>query len=207
MFKKNLRNNLFMFDADTGSNGGGDPIITDENTTQINLEELSEEQLKAVKEKYGFVDNDEVDNIIRNKKQRWEQDIERAKLSEDERKKVEDEELRTNYQNLLAEQEKRNRTDAAITMLSAAQMPVTQDILNLVVRGSDEETQEQVNILSQFYTKGTMEAANAVRDEVKSGAYPSFKKPSSTGLTKADIMAIEDDNKRIQAIAENPHLF
>lgn len=207
MFKKNLRNNLFMFDADTGTNGGSDPVTTEEINPQINLEELSEEQLKAVKEKYGFVDNYEVDNIVKTKKQRWEQDIERAKLSEDERKKVEDDELKTNYQNLLAEQERRNRTDAAITMLGVAQMPVTQELLNLVVRGSDEETQEQVNILSQFYTKGTMEAANAVRDEVKNGAYPSFKKPSSTGLTKVDIMAIEDDNKRIQAIAENPHLF
>ena len=204
MFKKNLRNNLFMFEADTGSNGGAEP---QEATPQINLEELSEEQLKAVKEKYGFVDNDEVDNIIKNRRERWEQDVERAKLSEEERKKVEDDELRTNYQNLLDQQEKRNRTDAAITMLGNAKLPVTQELLNLVVRGSDEETQEQVNILSQFYTKGTMEAANAVRDEVKNGAYPSFKKPSSTGLTKADIMAIEDDNKRIQAIAENPHLF
>nr|WP_242542316.1 DUF4355 domain-containing protein [Vagococcus sp. DIV0080] len=171
------------------------------------MEELSDEQLKVIKKKYGFVDNDEVDNIIKNKKQRWEQDVERAKLSEDERKKVEEEELRANYQKLLAEQERRNRSDAAITMLSKAQMPVSQDILNLVVRDSDEETQEQVNVLSQFYTKGTLEAANAVRDEVKNGAYPSFKKPSSTGLTKADIMAIEDDTKRIQAIAENSHLF
>ena len=193
-----------MFEADTGANGGVDP---QETTPQINLEELSEEQLKAVKEKYGFVDNDEVDNIIKNRRERWEQDVERAKLSEEERKKVEDDELRMNYQNLLDQQEKRNRTDAAITMLGNAKLPVTQELLNLVVRDSDEETQEQVNILSQFYTKGTMEAANAVRDEVKSGAYPSFKKPSSTGLTKADIMAIEDDNKRIQAIAENPHLF
>lgn len=204
MFKKNLRNNLFMFEADTGSNGGAEP---QEATPQINLDELSEEQLKAVKEKYGFVDNDEVDNIIKNRRERWEQDVERAKLSEEERKKVEDDELRMNYQNLLDQQEKRNRTDAAITMLGNAKLPVTQELLNLVVRGSDEETQEQVNILSQFYTKGTMEAANAVRDEVKNGAYPSFKKPSSTGLTKDDIMAIEDDNKRIQAIAENPHLF
>ncbi|MBO0477867.1 DUF4355 domain-containing protein [Vagococcus sp. DIV0080] len=207
MFKKNLRNNLFKFEGDTGSNGGSDPINTEEVSPQINLEELSDEQLKVIKKKYGFVDNDEVDNIIKNKKQRWEQDVERAKLSEDERKKVEEEELRANYQKLLAEQERRNRSDAAITMLSKAQMPVSQDILNLVVRDSDEETQEQVNVLSQFYTKGTLEAANAVRDEVKNGAYPSFKKPSSTGLTKADIMAIEDDTKRIQAIAENSHLF
>ena len=76
MFKKNLRNNLFMFEADTGANGGVDP---QETTPQINLEELSEEQLKAVKEKYGFVDNDEVDNIIKNRRERWEQDVERAK--------------------------------------------------------------------------------------------------------------------------------
>lgn len=207
MFKKNLRNNLFMFDANTGSNGGGDPVITEENTTQINLEDLSEEQLKAIKEKYSFIDNDEVDNIVRNKKQRWEQDVERAKLSEDERKKVEDDELRTNYQSLLDQQEKRNRTDAAITMLGNAKLPVTQELLNLVVRDSDEDTQKQIDSLSQFYVKETTEAANIVRDEVKSGAYPSFKKPSSVGLTKSDIMAIEDDNKRIQAIAENPHLF
>ena len=204
MFKKNLRNNLFMFEADTGANGGVDP---QETTPQINLEELSEEQLKAVKEKYGFVDNDEVDNIIKNRRERWEQDVERAKLSEEERKKVEDDELRMNYQNLLDQQEKRNRTDAAITMLGNAKLPVTQELLNLVVRDSDEETQKQIDSLSQFYVKETTQAANKVRDEVKNGAYPSFKKPSSTGLTKADIMAIEDDNKRIQAIAENPHLF
>lgn len=204
MFKMNLRNNLFMFDADTGANGGADP---QETTPQINLEELSEEQLKEVKEKYGFVDNDEVDNIIKNRRERWEQDVERAKLSEEERKKVEDDELRTNYQNLLDQQEKRNRTDAAITMLGNAKLPVTQELLNLVVRDSDEETQKQIDSLSQFYVKGTTEAANTVRDEVKNGAYPSFKKPSSTGLTKANIMAIEDDNKRIQAIADNPHLF
>ena len=204
MFKKNLRNNLFMFEADTGANGGVD---SQETTPQINLEELSEEQLKAVKEKYGFVDNDEVDNIIKNRRERWEQDVERAKLSEEERKKVEDDELRMNYQNLLDQQEKRNRTDAAITMLGNAKLPVTQELLNLVVRDSDEETQKQIDSLSQFYVKETTQAANTVRDEVKNGAYPSFKKPSSTGLTKADIMAIEDDNKRIQAIAENPHLF
>lgn len=207
MFNKNLRNNLFMFDADTGSEGGTSSDVTSEPTIELKLDELSDEQLKIVKEKYGFVDDKELDNIIKNRHERWQQDLERAKMTDAERKKAEDNELKEENERLKAEKHQRERRDQAMTMLGNAKLPVTQELLDLVVRDSDEETQKQIDSLSSFYAKETTDAANAVRDEVKNGAYPSFKKPSSTGLTKEDIMAVEDDTKRIQLIAENPHLF
>lgn len=51
----------------------------DNDTPEINLEELNDEQLAAIKEKYGFKDDNDVDSIIKSKHSRWQKELEKEK--------------------------------------------------------------------------------------------------------------------------------
>lgn len=66
-----------------------------ETSKQLNVEELSDEEIAAIKEKFGFKDDKEIDSIVKSKKSRWQKEFEEekneaarlAKLSEEERQK------------------------------------------------------------------------------------------------------------------------
>lgn len=66
-----------------------------ETSKKLNVDELSDEEITAIKEKFGFKDDKEVDSIVKSKKSRWQKDLEEekneaarlAKLSEEERQK------------------------------------------------------------------------------------------------------------------------
>lgn len=57
--------------------GEGDPGAA--NPPELNVEELNEEQLALIKEKYGFKDDKDVDSIVKSKKSRWQKEAEAEK--------------------------------------------------------------------------------------------------------------------------------
>lgn len=68
----------------------------DQTSTDFNVEELSEEQVAAIKEKFGFKDDKEVDSIVNSRRARWQKELEEqkneaarlAKLSEKDRQQA-----------------------------------------------------------------------------------------------------------------------
>lgn len=86
--KQLLPMNLQLF-----AEGEDNPEIT---PPAFNVDELTEEQLAAIREKHGFKTDDDVNEIVRGKHQRWQKDLEKerneaaelAKLSEEKRQQV-----------------------------------------------------------------------------------------------------------------------
>lgn len=93
MFKKQLMPLHLQFFAEPGDN---DTPPAKEQTPEFDAQNLTDEQLAAIKEKFGFKDNDEIDTIVKGKKSKWQKELEQekneaarlAKLSEEERQQA-----------------------------------------------------------------------------------------------------------------------
>lgn len=91
MIEKLLKFNLQRFAEDGEGEGAGQP-----NTPKFNAESLTDEQVAAIKEKFGFKDDTDVDSIVKSKRSRWQKELEEekneaarlAKLSEEERQQA-----------------------------------------------------------------------------------------------------------------------
>lgn len=90
-----LKLNLQLFADGQEGNEGGEGGAQAE-TTEFNPEELTDEQVSAIKEKFGLKDNMDVDSIVKSKRSRWQKELEEekneaarlAKLSEGERQQA-----------------------------------------------------------------------------------------------------------------------
>lgn len=99
---------LQFFAEDNGAAGGQQSAEgTGEGTTieesEVNLDNLTDDQIQTLKEKYGFKDNTEVDSIIKGKKSKWQK--------EQEAKQKEAERLANMNENEKAEHEKQKLLD------------------------------------------------------------------------------------------------
>ncbi|GGD03662.1 DUF4355 domain-containing protein [Enterococcus wangshanyuanii] len=213
MKKTRLGMNLQFFAEDTGSNGGGDnpDNTTTEETVELNVDELSEDQLTAIKEKFGFKDDDDIDTIIKGRKAKWqkEQDAKQkeadrlASMNEDEKAEHEKQKLLDR----IAELEKKDNFTAmskeASKMLSEASITADDEILNFVVKDTAEDTQQAVNSFISLIDRKAEEKTKAAL----SGKPPVVNLTPGKQMTKDEIMKIADPTKRQQAIKENIHLF
>lgn len=92
MKQKLLKLNLQRFaeDGDGGEGSGQTP------PPEFNAESLTDEQVAAIKEKFGLKDDTDVDSIVKSKRSRWQKELEEekneaarlAKLSEEERQQA-----------------------------------------------------------------------------------------------------------------------
>lgn len=90
-----LKLNLQLFadgqEGDEDGEGTGQPT-----PPEFNPDELTDEQVAAIKEKFGLKDDTDVDSIVKSKRSRWQKELEEekneaarlAKLSEEERQKA-----------------------------------------------------------------------------------------------------------------------
>ena len=62
--------NLQLF-ADGQEGGEGGAEAGQDTPSEFNAESLTEEQLAAVKEKFGLKDDNDVDSIVKSKRSRW----------------------------------------------------------------------------------------------------------------------------------------
>lgn len=206
MFKKQLMPMHLQFFADPGDN---DTPPAEEQTSEFDAENLTDEQLAAIKEKFGFKDNDEIDTIVKGKKSKWQKELEQekneaarlAKLSESERQKALIQKEKDDFEKEKAEFRKEQLFVEKGKQLTANGMPA--DFATRVTGETAEEILEDVKALREEWDRAVEDKVNerlASKSKTRVG--------TSTGqMTKAEIMAIKDSKERQRMIAENRDLF
>lgn len=91
MIEKLLKFNLQRFAEEGDQQDPAEP-----KTPEFNADSLTDEQVAAIKEKFGLKDDTDVDSIVKSKRSRWQKELEEekneaarlAKLSEEERQQA-----------------------------------------------------------------------------------------------------------------------
>lgn len=208
MFEKQLMPMYLQFFAEPGDN---DTPPAEESTPEFDAENLTDEQLAAIKKKFGFKDDDDVDSIIKGRKLKWQKEQE-AKQKEAERlaNMNENEKAKHEKQKLLdriSELEKKDNMTAmskeASKMLSEASITADDEILDFVVKETAEETKGAVTKFISLVDK----TAEAKTKQALTGKSPQVNLTPGKQLTKKEIMEIKNPAERQKAIKENIHLF
>lgn len=188
---------------------GGDDNSGDHTTPEFNVDELNEEQLAAIKEKFGFKDDKDVDSIVKSKKSRWQKELEEekneaarlAKLSEKERQEALIQKEKDEFEREKDEFRKEQLFVEKGKQLATNGMPP--NFANRVNGKTAEEILEDVKTLREEWDKAVEAKVNerlASKSKTKVG--------TGTGqMTKAEIMAIKDSKERQRLISENRELF
>lgn len=206
MFKKQLMPMHLQFFAEPD---GSDTPPAEEQTPEFDAENLTDEQLAAIKEKFGFKDNDEIDTIVKGKKSKWQKELEQekneaarlAKLSESGRQKALIQKEKDDFEKEKAEFRKEQLFVEKGKQLTANGMPA--DFATRVTGETAEEILEDVKALREEWDR-------AVEAKVNERLASKSKTRVGTGagqMTKAEIMAIKDSKERQRMIAENRDLF
>lgn len=142
--------NLQLF-AEPGE-GNPEPTPPVEQTPEINLDKLTDEQLASIKEKHGFKTDDDVNDIVKNKHKRWQKDLEKEREEYDKLNKMNaDEKLQ--YQldqqaEKLAEYERKENlskmSETASEMLTEKGVTASKEVLSLLVSEDAETTSSNV---------------------------------------------------------------
>ena len=178
-----------------------------------NVKDTQQEEAKA---DVKYTDAD-VDEIINKKFAKWKADSDKAvadavakveeahKLSQMNEKEKADHE-RKQMEDELARYKAMETHNAMMTearnMLKADNLTISDDILNVLVTDNAETTKAAVQAFSAAFQTAVNEAVKAqlASGEPKRGA-------TATGMTKEQIMAEKDANKRLKLIEDNMHLF
>ena len=127
-------------------------------TPEFDAEKLTDEQLAAIKEKFGFKDDTDVDKIIKSKHSRWQKELESekqeaeklAKMNADEKAEHE----RKKLEERLAEYERKevlsNMGREAKAMLKEKNVQVNDEVLALLVKENADETKGNVNAFVEY---------------------------------------------------------
>lgn len=197
--------NLQLF-AESGEGNPDTPPT--EQTPEINLDKLTDEQLAAIKEKHGFKTDDDVNEIVRGKHQRWQKDLEKEKnkaaelatLSETERQQA-----LFNEEKEALEKEKAEFQKEQLNMEKSKQLREVGIPDHWFTRISGETAEEILADIKDFQKQWDEDLEKAVnkrlvQKQTKVGT-------GAAGMTKAQIMEIKDPVERQKAIAENRNLF
>ena len=205
MKKKQLMKMHLQYFAEGGE--GSAPETTE--TPAINLDELNEEQLASIKEKFGFKDDDDVNKLIQSKHASWSKKLEAekneaarlAQLSEEERQQALIQKEKEEFE---AEKAKFRQDQLFVEkgkQLVAEGMPA--EFANRIVGDSAEEILADVKALRAEWDK----AIEAKVNERLAGKTKTRVGGTGETLTKADIMKVKDSSERQRLIAQNRELF
>lgn len=150
-YKQLLPLNLQHF-ADDQEGGDGGAGTGQDTPPEFNAESLSDEQVAAIKEKFGLKDNNDVDSIINSKYARWQQELEdkkdeAAKLAAmDEKQKADYE--KQQLQDKIADYERKEQlakmSETASGMLSDNGIQPTKQTLTMIVSEDADKTSANV---------------------------------------------------------------
>ena len=184
-----------------------------ENNEQMNVEEQNvetevKEEPKEEAKNLKYTDED-VDRIVKEKLAREQKKREKeiaeaeklAKMSEKERYDYEVDELKKELADLKAEKSRSEMMTTARQMLANDGLNVSDALIGMVVNNDAEQTNSAVKELSKLL-KAEIEKGVMAK---LAGGNP--KKGGSSALTREQIFAIKDPNKRLKAIEENIELF
>lgn len=206
MFKKQLFPMHLQFFAEPE---GKETPPAGEQTPELDLENLNDEQLAAIKEKFGFKNDDDVDSIIKSKHARWQKELEQekneaarlAKLNEKERQAEE----AKKRQSELDEREKAIQL-AELRIETKKQLSedgLPETFTDMVL--TEDADQIKANITEM--RKAFDEAVEAEVNKRLVQKRPRVGSSNGGTITKESIMAIKDDEERARLISENRNLF
>jgi hypothetical protein len=193
----------FFADDDGGAQ------LPDNDTPEINLEELNDEQLAAIKEKYGFKDDNDVDSIIKSKHSRWQKELEKekdeaarlAKLSEKDRQQAVLDKEKEEFEKEREQFKQEKLFVEKGKQLAAEGLP--SEFAHRIVGETAEDILADVKNLREEFDKAVEAKVNerlATKRTTRVGS-------GATEMTKTEIMAIKDTKERQRMIAENRDLF
>lgn len=206
MLKKQLLPMHLQFFADPGGEGtspaGG-------QQPEFNAEKLTDEQLAAVKEKFGLKNDDDVDSIIKSKHARWQKELEQekneaarlAKLNEKERQAEEAKKRQTE----LDEREKAIQlAELRIeTKKQLAEDGLPESFVDMVLTNDADQIKANISEVRKAFDDAVEAEVNKRLVQKK----PRVGSGNGGAVTKESIMAIKDDEERTRLIAENRNLF
>lgn len=184
--------------------------VTTETKEQVDTQNETVEQPKQESER--TFTRDDIAKMMTAERAKWEAEqadaIEKArsegerlaKLSKDERAKEEEQkrlDAITERERLVAEKEMRIETQ---TLLVEKGLPL--EFIDIVLATTAEEVKTNIDNLQTIFDSAVEKRV----DERLTQEKPRTGNGSQT-MTKAEIMAIKDDNERLSAIAANRNLF
>lgn len=184
--------------------------VTTETKEQVDTQNETVEQPKQESER--TFTRDDIAKMMTAERAKWEAEqadaIEKArsegerlaKLSKDERAKEEEQkrlDAITERERLVAEKEMRIETQ---TLLVEKGLPL--EFIDIVLATTAEEVKTNIDNLQTIFDSAVEKRV----DERLTQKKPRTGNGSQT-MTKAEIMAIKDDNERLNAIAANRNLF
>lgn len=172
-------------------------------------ETVVEEVEEEVEEEVGKYTDEDLDRIVNQKFAKWqaqqEEKINEAKklaeMDAQEKAEHERDKLQAELEELRQAQTLNEMSGTAREMLKERDIPAEDAILKLLVSANAEETKQNVEAFSDVF-KAAVD--KAVLDKIKD---PNLKRGSTSKVTKAEILAIEDTKLRQEKIRENIHLF
>ena len=209
MKKKQLMKMHLQFFAESGE--GSTPETTE--TPAINLDEINEEQLASIKEKFGFKDDDEVNKLIQSKRASWSKKLEAekneaarlAQLSEEERQQALIQKEKEEFE---AEKEKFRQEQLFIEKGKQLEINgISPGFASRIKGDSAEEILTDVKEFSDYFNKKVHEKVEKEVNERLAGKTKTRVGGTGETLTKADIMKVKDSSERQRLIAQNRELF
>lgn len=193
MFKKGnlLAMNLQYFaEGGEGGQAGGEGG-TDNQT--FDIKQLTDEQLQAIKAEFHFKDDNDVDEIIKNKHSRWQKELqekeaEAARLAKMSAEEKLNEELKQAQEMLNQYKQKEARHEMATQVtkeLNEAGIASTPQMVDMLVRDTAEETQKAIESYKQ-----ALAVLQADWEKKRNAGTPPLAPATklSTKLTKDDVL-------------------
>lgn len=184
-------------------------VVSTETVEEVDKKEVETPETTEPTEE--MIPKSQMEKIIKDRvareKKATEKAIEEAKklsqMNQEEKQKYEFEQL----QNELADLKKKDAfyglSKEASKMLSEHDIPVDDEVFEVVVKDTAEATKERVEWFSGLIHR----LANEVSKKSLAGKSPKVNTSYGQMLTKKDILAEKDATKRIRLIQENPNLF
>lgn len=172
-------------DDDPKPNGGNEPKYTEEDLDRIFSRKYAEWQRKQEKQ------------------QKEKEEAEKLKnMNESEKRDHEYKKMREELDSLKREKSLGEMAKTARAMLSDKNINVSDTLISNLISESAEDTKKAVESFASEFDKAVQKA---VAEKLKGTAIPKAGSPSK--LTKEEILAVKDRNKRQALINENLDLF
>lgn len=175
---------------------GGEPPADDDNKEPKDEPKFTQKQLdKIVQDRVERAEKDKQDAIDEAKKL--------AKMSADQKKEYEFEKLQRENEKLKADKNKYELGKEATTILAESGITADDEILDFVVKGDAEKTNNAVKAFTSLIEKVSDEK---MKEKLK-GKSPKKQTGQQSTMTRDEIMKVQDTSKRHKLIHENIHLF
>lgn len=182
-------------DQEGGGSKDSDPEAKDQKKTETKPgAKYTDEDVKEIL-------NSKFDEWIRERQKKEDEAKRLENMTAKEKEELENEELRKKVDDLLKKEALSNMSKVARNMLSEKGINISDDLLLMMVVDDADKTKAAVESFANMFQDEVKKAvANALKGEPP-------KKGDPSGITKEQIMKVENRAERQRLIRENMHLF